>query len=197
MAGVMAWSAAPGVRAAVMAFAGAVGLFVSCADAGDAVRLESVGIRGGFSGPSLFGEDHPKVFHQYDVLGTIGLPWNWYSDAGWGVSTKVIVSTGVLRSWGETNFIGTIVPALTFGPRDEQVTLTLGGGGAILSDHKWGPQNFGGVFQYVAAVGLHSRVFGPMIIGYWLQHYSDAAMYGRGERSRGADMHLFELSYRF
>jgi hypothetical protein len=163
----------------------------------DTLAFESVGLRGGFSGHSLFGENHPHGFQQHDVIATIGLPWKWYAVSGWGVSTKLIVSAGVLRSAGETNFIGTFLPAVAFGRQDEKITLTIGGGGALLSDYKWGNQNFGGTFQYVASVGVSSRIFGPVGIGYWLQHYSDAAMYGRGDSSRGADMHLFEVTYRY
>lgn len=161
------------------------------------LTFESVGIRGGFSGSSLVGENHPHGFQQYDVIATVGLPWKWYSDTGWGVSTKLIMSTGVLRSAGETNFIGTLVPAVAFGRQDEKITLTIGGGGALLSDYKWGNQNFGGTFQFVASAGVSSRIFGPVGIGYWLQHYSDGTMYGHGESSRGVDMHLFEVTYRY
>lgn len=165
--------------------------------AADELTLESIGIRGGFMGSSVFGEHHPHGFQQYDAVATVGLPWKWDSESGWGVSTKLIISAGVLRSVGEANVIGTVVPAVAFGRQDEKLTLTIGGGGALLSDHKWGRQNFGGAFQYIAAVGVSSRIFGPVGIGYWLQHYSDAAMYGRGGSSRGADMHLWEVAYRY
>lgn len=163
----------------------------------ESLTLQSIGMRGGFSGQSLFGENHPHGFQQYDVVAMVGLPWKWYSDSGWGFSTKLIVSAGVLRSVGETNFIGTLIPALAFGRQDEKFALTIGGGGALLSDHQWGNQHFGGMFQYIATVGVSSRIYGPVGIGYWLQHYSDAAMYGTGESSRGADMHLIELNYRY
>lgn len=161
------------------------------------VSLDAVAIRGGVSGPPLFGKNHPYQFQQYDVSATLGLPWQWDLGHGWRLATQLIVSAGALRSAGETNAIGTIVPALRFERHDERFAVTLGGGAAILSDHNWSSQSYGGAVQYVATLGLSTRLYGPIGVGYWLQHYSDAAMYGDGDSSRGADMHLFEINYRF
>jgi hypothetical protein len=174
-----------------------IGLISPGASFSHSVTLESIGIRGGLSGPPLFGKNHPHQFQQYDVMATLGLPWKWEWDSGWQVRMNLIVSTGALRSAGETNFIGTVVPALTLGRHDERLALTIGGGAAFLSDHNWSGQNYGGAVQYVGTFGISSRIYGPIGIRYWLQHYSDATMYGSGDSSRGADMHLFEVNYRF
>jgi Lipid A 3-O-deacylase (PagL) len=161
------------------------------------VTLESVGLRGGLSGPPIFGKNHPKSFQQYDVTATLRFPWTWEFTNGYELRTNLVLSTGFLSSAGEMNSIVTVVPALTFGPHDDKFALTIGGGAAVLSDHNWSHQSFGGAVQYVATLGIRYQIHGPLGIRYWLQHYSDAAMYGDGDSSRGADMHLFEVTYRY
>jgi hypothetical protein len=183
--------------AALMVFLLIPSLLAVRASSAEFLSLDAVAIRGGLSGPPLFGKNHPHHFQQYDVSATLGLPWQWDLDQGWRLKTQLILSAGALISAGETNAIGTIVPALTFARQDERFAVTLGGGAAVLSDHNWSHQNYGGAVQYVGTLGLCLRLYGPIGIGYWLQHYSDASMYGDGDSSRGADMHLFELNYRF
>jgi hypothetical protein len=67
--------------------------------------------------------------------------------------------------------------------------------GGLLSDYKFGKQNFSGPFQFVWTFEANSRLIGPFGLGYQFWHYSDATLYGND--SRGADLHLFELIYRF
>ncbi len=161
---------------------------------GDEISLMSVGVRYGLSGSSPIGEQTETDFHQYDLAATIRLPWHWYNSSGWGVSTRVMVSGGALQGAGETNFVGTVVPTVAFGRKDERISIDIGGGGALLSDHKFGAQNFGGPFQFVWSFGLNVGLLGPLGVGYHFQHYSDATLYGHD--SRGVDLHLFELAYR-
>ena len=106
-----------------------------------------------------------------------------------------MVSGGVLQGAGETNFVGTVVPTVAFGRKDERISIDIGGGGALLSDYKFGAQNFGGPFQFVWSFGLNVGLLGPLGVGYHFQHYSDATLYGHD--SRGVDLHLFELAYRY
>jgi len=67
--------------------------------------------------------------------------------------------------------------------------------GGLLSDYKFGKQNFSEPFQFVWTFEANSRLIGPFGLGYQFWHYSDATLYGND--SRGADLHLFELIYRF
>jgi hypothetical protein len=165
--------------------------------AAESVTLESVGVRGGLSGPPLFDKNHPHEFQQYDLTATLGLPWKWDFANGWTLKTNLILSTGFLTSAGEINSISTVVPALTFGPRGDTFALTIGGGAALLSDHNWSHQSFGGAVQYVGSFGVSYQIYGAFGLRYWLQHYSNAARYGDGDRIRGAEMHLFEVTYRY
>jgi hypothetical protein len=160
------------------------------------VRLESFALRGGFSGGSPIGEEEQLYFQQADVALTARLPWEWEIASGWVLGTRLLTSAGVLRGAQENNAVFTLVPLdVAFGRKDGLITIDMGGGGALLSDYKFGPQNFGGPFQFVWTFGVSSRFAGPFGAGYHFQHYSDATIYG--SQSRGADLHLFEIIYWF
>ena len=160
------------------------------------VRLESLAVRGGFSGSSVIGEEQQTDFNQVDLALTARLPWDWNVGAGWIIKTRLLTSAGVLRGSHETNGVFTLVPLdVIFGRKDGLISIDMGVGGALLTDYKYGNQNFGGPFQFVWTWGATSRFAGPFGAGYHFQHYSDATIYG--SESRGVDLHLFEIIYWF
>jgi len=169
--------------------------FPSSARSGD-LKLESFQLRGGFSGASPIGEEQKTTYTQADAVLAVRLPWEWEVSSGWVFRTRLLGSAGVLRGAQENNGIFTIVPLdVAFGRKDGLVTVDIGGGGALLTDHKFGSQDFGGPFQFVWTFGITSRFAGPFGAGYHFQHYSDATLYGSD--SRGVDLHLFEVIYWF
>lgn len=158
-------------------------------------RLLSIGLRGGFTGASILGEEQQETFREYDAVATVGLPWGWYATSGWGVGTRLIASAGVIQETGASALIASLVPALAFGSQDGRYAVDIGFGGALLSMHHFGKQNFGGPFQIVATLGVSVPLYDRFGVGYRFQHYSDAGLYGTD--SRGADFHMLELTYRF
>jgi hypothetical protein len=160
----------------------------------DEFRLLNVGIRGGVDGPNVFGGDETEHFQQYDIFATASLPWSKYWGAGWGLSSRLMGTAGVIIGAGEAGFVGTIVPLLAFGPKDSTLALDAGVGAAILTRNKYGDQNFGGAFQLVLTFGLRFPVYRALGIGYRMAHMSDAEIYGNG---KGVDMHMLELTYNF
>jgi hypothetical protein len=179
-----------------VAFAFVLTAMAASMSAAGEVRLESFLLRGGWSGGSPIGEEQKMYFQQADVALTARLPWDWDIGSGWIFRTRLLGSAGVLRASQETNAIFTLVPVdVTFGRKDGLIAIDMGGGGALLSDYKFGPQNFGGPFQFVWTFGITSRFAGPLGAGYHFQHYSDATLYGSD--SRGVDLHLLEVIYWF
>lgn len=169
--------------------------FVVSARAGE-FAFESVRIRGGLSGGSPLGRERQSDFNQIDLAATVRLPWEKELGGGWILGTRMLASIGALRGAGEANGIMTVVPLdIVLGRKDGLLAIDVGGGGALLSDYKFGRQNFGGAGQFVWTFGVTSRLAGPLGIGYHFQHYSDATLYGQD--SRGVDLHLFELIYWF
>ena len=66
------------------------------------VRWLGVGLRGGasISGHPFLGDAEDESFQQYDVVGTLGLPWSWYAESDWGLTTQVMGSLGALTGGG-------------------------------------------------------------------------------------------------
>ena len=160
------------------------------------LRLESLAVRGGFSGSSVIGEEQQTDFNQVDLALAARLPWEWNVGTGWIIKTRLLTSAGVLRGSQETNGVFTLVPLdVIFGRKDGLLSIDMGVGVALLTDYKFGEQNFGGPFQFVWTWGATSRFAGPFGAGYHFQHYSDATIYG--SESRGVDLHLFEIIYWF
>lgn len=183
-----------GLRVALLSLA--LCLLVPWPSLAEDIRLMNVGIRAGFTGASVLGEEQQEAFQEYSAFATVGLPWGWYSKSGWGVGTRLLASGGALQaSGGATGLIGSLVPVIAFGSQDGRFTVDIGGGGALLSTHHFGKQNFGGAFQVVATAGVSVPLYDRIGVGYRFQHYSDAGFYGTD--SRGADFHMVELIYRF
>jgi hypothetical protein len=156
-------------------------------------RLLNAGVRGGVDGFDVFGKDEDEHFQQYDLFATASLPLSKYW-SGWGFSSRLMGTTGVLIGAGEAGFVGTIVPLLAFGPKDSVLALDGGVGAALLAPYKFGEQTFGGAFQFALTFGLRVPVYRAFGIGYRLSHMSDAGIYGEGT---GVDIHMLELTYNF
>jgi len=184
------------VRLCVGALIGLTIFLAATSAIAEGFRLESLSVRAGLSGSSVIGKDQQTDFNQIDLALAARLPWEWRVGSDWLFATRALTSAGALRGSGETNGVFTLVPFdVMFGRRDGLIAVDMGVGGALLTDQKFGDQNFGGAFQFVWTFGVTSRLAGPVGLGYHFQHYSDAGMYGSD--SRGVDLHLLELIYWF
>jgi hypothetical protein len=181
---------------AVLCLGLGLGLFTSSLGYADEIRPLNVGLRGGVTGPPVLGGEARHTFQEYDLTGTLALPWSWYSESGWGVGTRLMGSVGALTGGGDTGFVTTLVPGIFFGPRDSVLSLDIGGGIALLSRHEFGSQDFGGLFQFVLTFGLTVPV--PLTknlgVGYRFHHLSDGRIY---DGAQGVDVHMLEVIYKF
>jgi hypothetical protein len=160
-------------------------------------ELMAVGVRGGISvkGESPLGEQMREDFVGADVFGVFRLPWSWYAASGWGVGTRLITSAGALAALEKVAFVSSMAPVVALGTRDGRFTIDAGLGGAVVSAYRFGRHDLGGPFQFVATAGVSVAPFGPFGFGYRFQHYSDGTIYGTD--TRGVDLHMVELTYRF
>ncbi|UYG09098.1 acyloxyacyl hydrolase [Halomonas sp. M4R1S46] len=161
----------------------------------DDLRLQSLSMRARVSEKTLLGEEAPENFEEYDVSANFELPWERYSTSDWGVGTRLMASTGMLRGAGEKALVVSLIPELTLGSEDGRFILDLGAGGALFSRHRFGTQDYGGPFQFALTVGVGVTLYKNLGLGYRFLHYSDAGV--NGSDTTGADFHMIELSYRF
>lgn len=54
------------------------------------------------------------------------LPWEWYSELGWGIGTRLMASVGAVTAAGDTACISTVVPEFVFGKKDGWLSLEVG-----------------------------------------------------------------------
>jgi hypothetical protein len=159
------------------------------------LSLQSVSIRARFSSIDVLGGVATEEFKEYDMAANFRLPWAWYSQSGWGAGIRLMASAGVLYSDGDTALVASLIPLIALGSQDGRFTLDMGAGGALLSRHRFGTQDFGGNFQFALTAGAGVPLFERLGVGYRFLHYSDAGIYG--PNNTGADLHMLELIYRF
>jgi hypothetical protein len=159
------------------------------------LSLQSVSIRARFSSIDVLGGVATEEFKEYDMAANFRLPWAWYSQSGWGAGIRLMASAGVLYSDGDTALVASLIPLIALGSQDGRFTLDMGAGGALLSRHRFGMQDFGGNFQFALTAGVGVPLFERLGVGYRFLHYSDAGIYG--PNNTGADLHMLELIYRF
>ena len=162
---------------------------------GEEIDLEAIGIRGGINFNDIgIPPTEKEDFSQYDVFAVVNLPWRWEYPSGWEIHSRLTTSLGAIQGGGDTGFITTVTPGLAFYKPSWRFTLDLGAGGALLSDYKYGRQNIGGPFQFIAHGGLLFDLGWNLVGGYRFHHMSDADIYGN---NRGVDLHMIEFSYHF
>jgi hypothetical protein len=159
------------------------------------LSLLSVSIRGRFSSIDVLGGVAPEEFREYDVAANFRLPWAWYSQSGWGAGIRLMPSAGAVYGAGKTALVVSLIPIVALGSQDGRFTLDMGAGGALLSRHRFGTQDYGGYFQFALTAGVGVPLFKQLGVGYRFLHYSDAGIYG--PHNTGADLHMLELTYRF
>jgi len=159
------------------------------------MRLLDLSFRAGFSGATTLGEQQPEEFQEYDLAANFGLPWLRYPSSGWGVSTRLMASVGIMRGAGEYGLVGSLIPGVALGSEDGRFFIDIGAGGALLSRYRFGNQDYGGPFQFALTVGAGFPLYKRLGLGYRFMHYSDAGV--NGPDTIGADFHMIEFSYWF
>ena len=152
--------------------------------------LKAVGFRTGFSATRK-----QDFFHQHEAFAVIGLPWEWRTDSGWGVAVRLNAAAGMLYGGEKTSFITSLGPGLSFDKGDKGFALELGPNGVFVEKHRFGEQEFGGNFLYMAFISATYRFDAGPGVGYRFQHMSNGGTYGHG--NPGLDLHMFGISWNF
>jgi lipid A 3-O-deacylase len=142
------------------------------------------------------GKEQKHNFQLADVAATFKLPWSTsLGESPWSLETRLITSAGLLRAENESGLMASAVPVLALSGWKGLVSLDAGVGAGYFSRTHYGLQDFGGPVQVVATVGVQVSPISRAYVGFRLQHFSDAGLYGNG--SLGVDMYLIEIGYKF
>lgn len=158
------------------------------------VELLSVGARARVGEKRVLGKEAPESFREYDVAATLRLPWQYYTPSGWGVGLRLMASGGILQGANKTALVVSAIPLLALGSEDGRFTLDVGAGLALISEHRFAQQDFGGPLQGALTFGASVPLYQRVGVGYRFMHYSDWGAYGPS--SIGVDFHMIELSWR-
>ena len=140
------------------------------------------------------GDDAISDLQRLDLVGQLKLPWLWRTESGAEVRTHLELTGGLLRNDDDATLIATASPGLEFADRNQRIHITPSIGLAVIPDYRLGQEDFGGPVQFTYGLGIGLRVYKQLVVGYRIQHFSDARIYGSD--NRGVDMHMLELRYR-
>lgn len=157
--------------------------------------LLSMGVRVQVGEKRVLGEEQPDSFRENDLVASFGLPWAGASLSGWDVRGRLLASVGVLDGPNKNALVASAIPVLAFVMRDAQLVVDLGVGLALLSEHRYEQQDYGGPLQFALTLGVGVPVVQRFGVGYRFLHYSDAGVYGPD--TIGADFHMVEMMYRY
>lgn len=139
-----------------------------------------------------------EYFHLYEAYAVYGLPWEWRTSSGWGLSTQLNTSAGALVGGDETGFIGSVGTGLAFNRPGNGIALEAGVSLDLLDKDHFGRQDFGSILLWGASMGLSYRFTGGLGVGYRIQHLSNnRILYSNSTPNPGVDMHLFGISWNF
>lgn len=149
-----------------------------------------VGIRGGFAV-----DKKDMGARQYEAFASYHLPWDLRNSAGFGMSSYVSVTGGILRSQDEYGFIGSLGPSFVIGATTFPLELDLGISVGLLSRDRFGTRDYNGIEQFISHGGLIYHVTRSFALSYRFQHMSNAGF--NGKQNPGLNMHLFGLGWYF
>lgn len=173
----------------------AIPLFLASAGAVAGDELLSLSAEARIGEQTILGQKSPESFREYDLRVLLRTPWEAQSPSGPALGVRVLASAGVFEGPGKTAAAVSLVPLLALGTRDGRFGIDGGAGLAMLSEHRYGRQDFGGPVQAALTVGLAVPVYRRIGAVYRFMHYSDAGAWGPD--TVGADLHMAGLSYRF
>jgi len=157
--------------------------------------LLSISARARVGEKRVLGKEAPESFREYDVAATLRLPWQYYTQSGWGVGLRLMASGGILQGANKTALVVSAIPLLALGSEGGRFTVDIGAGLALVSEHRFAQQDFGGPLQGALTLGVTVPLVQRVGVGYRFMHYSDWGAYGPS--SIGVDFHMVEFSWRF
>lgn len=158
-------------------------------------ELLNIGVRARIGERRVLGEQQPESFRALDLSAQWRLPGHRAGPSDWHFGTRLIASAGLMRGAGKTALVVAATPVLVLASADGRYTIDAGLGLALLSEHRYAQQDYGGPLQASLTFGVALPLVRRLGVGYRFVHYSDAGAYGPG--TIGADFHMIELIHHF
>jgi hypothetical protein len=152
-------------------------------------RLESVGVRGGFSANTT-----GQIFDQAEVFANWNLPWGWDLGKEWHLQSQLDLSGGWLSDRKDNAGIGTVGPGLLLSRAGLPLSLDGGVSPTVISQYDFESRNFGTYIQFTTHIGLNWDFAAHWRVGYRFGHMSNADL---ASPNRGLNTHMLALSYVF
>ena len=155
--------------------------------------MDEVGFRAGIQAGSK-----EEYFQYYSVFAAYGLPGEWRTNSGWGISPQLIPTVGVITGGDTTGFIGEVAVGGVLNKPGSPFSLDAGISADLLNRRTFGRQDFGSILQFGAYVGASFRFAAGAGIGYQIEHISNGHIfYPNGTPNPGLDIHLLTLSWKY
>lgn len=168
------------------------GVFLCSAGSAGAKIWHDLGLRTSFSAA-----DKREYFQQYDVFFNFGIPLEWRNSSGWGVGTRFESALGALHGGGETGFIGSGGPGVSFNQSGTGTSLDLGVDVNLLTRSRFRNHDYGTPVLFGAYLGLSYRFDNGLRAEYRLHHISNGHLLTPHSSNPGLDLHMFGVSWGF
>jgi len=152
-------------------------------------RLESVGVRGGFSANTT-----GEIFNKAEVFANWNLPWGWDLGKEWHLQSQLDLSGGLLTDRKDNAAVGTLGPGLVLSRERLPVSLDGGVSPTVISQYDFESRDFGTYIQFTTHIGVNWDFAPHWRLGYRFEHMSNADLV---PQNRGLNLHLFVLGYVF
>ncbi len=133
-------------------------------------------------------------FQQYDLFGTLPLPWTYEWESGWRIESLADLTLSVLNGEGETGGTIAVGPDLFLLCPKRWIALNMGGGLGFYEDHKFGKYTLGGPLFFHFQTGATVFVHPSLSVGYRYHHKSNGNIF---YKNSSLNMHQFELRFWF
>jgi hypothetical protein len=153
------------------------------------INWRSAGVRAGFND-----DRNEERFSQYEAFAAVNLPWQWDLGSRWTFGTFLEGNAGALTGGGDTGLVVSAGGGFYFDGFNDLLEISFGLNPTYISEDQFGEEDFGGPIQFTSYINLNITFAKHFMIGYRLQHMSNAGLYSANP---GVNLHMVVLGYRF
>ena len=132
-------------------------------------------------------------FTQFEAWSLKNLRWNWTVRGGWHIQSAIEASVGGLQGAGVEAAFVAAGPVLVLRKGNSPWSFDIGSRPTLISEYQFGPDGFGGNFQFTSAGSVNRDIGDKWTIGYRFHHMSNARIYDEND---GINFHFIQIGWR-